>query len=32
VRPAVVLASRATDAEYLASRGIEQVLTLDEVP
>ena len=30
-RPAVVLQSRSTDAAYLAARGIERLITLDEV-
>ncbi|MGH3322262.1 MAG: hypothetical protein ACRDN9_19250 [Streptosporangiaceae bacterium] len=30
-RPAVVLHSRSKDQAYLASRGIEKVVTLDEV-
>jgi hypothetical protein len=30
-RPAVVLQSKTSDAEYLKARGIEQLITLDQV-
>jgi hypothetical protein len=31
IRPAVVLQSRTSDREYLAARGIERLITLDQV-